>query len=332
LGNTLAEDDSDEDISLSASSKIVADKRKQAAQLPVVKPALVAMSKADNGKPKPELRGSAAAPAVMTKTAKTIDNAPPKAKVLTKSKPTAPGTVSKAAPIPTKEKSKNTLASSQQPHSITVDEEVLEFGKPAQAMKLKHDSPLLPSFATTSNSNTLALPTSSTGLALPSSSGFVSLPTDPSGTAAQDDDDDEWDEAAGVGDSVPAPVVAGSGLNEDSMFGDGFADQMEEINGDEINVDQFAAEMDKDLLGGFEEENDGEGEEGDGAEDYDMFGEPEEAPVLPPPRSTKDFAGERMGDDDDDDDDDDDHSSTSDEGLNFEAMSLKRSAVEVGSY
>ena len=282
------DDDNDEDIPLSASSRIVASKARTAEPM---RPPPPDMSK---GKPRPILKGSPAPGPSSTAKSK-----PPKPSPLVPPKSTVPTPASARQSAPSPDKGK--AAPLAKPQTIDVEEEVLEFGKPARRAQHSRVSPA-------PLSSPIALPgasSSSNGLVLPSPGGIVSLPGH-STTANQqqqqqqqddEDDEDEWDEVAGTETGVA------TGVNNDdddgSIFGDGFADGEE---GEEINIDQFAAEMDQEL-GGMEggEEDDGDME--------DIFGEVEE-PVaqIGRPMSLNQFAAGGL-----DDDPDDDYSSSSDE-------------------
>ncbi|KAL5530437.1 hypothetical protein ACEPAF_6695 [Sanghuangporus sanghuang] len=283
LESALEKDDddtNDEDVPLSASSRIVASNARRAEPIRPPPPDV------SSGKPKPILRGSAAASGFSA----------------TGSKPAKPSPLASALPPPpvaasgftkqgalSSDKGKAPLTKAQ---TIDVEEEVLEFGKPARRTQLSRISPA-------PASSPIALPgtSSSNGLALPSPGGIVSLPGP--GTAANqidDEDDDEWDEVAGTG------AVAATGVNEDdgSIFGDGFADEEE---GEEINIDQFAAEMNQEL-------EDMEGGEEDGGDMEDIFGTVEEPSqqLTGRPMSLNQFAAGGI-----DDDPDDDYSSSSEE-------------------
>lgn len=272
LESTLAggnvDDDDIEDMPLSVVSKA----RKEEPSKPVA-------SSISNGKPKPILQGSG----------KTLTGSTSKPK-LTKPSPLAsslaqpPSGATYSTSSPDKGKTLHTQA-----HTIDVEEEVLEFGKPTLRTERPRISPQ-------PGPSPISLPgrSSSNGLALPSTSGAVSLPGPVSG---QDDEDDGegWDVVASIGDGANASNNGDDG----SIFGDNFADADE---GEEINVDQFAAEMDQELLEGLEEEDaDGEMEE---------FGVAEEPARELKPMSLNQFAG---GVDVNVDDGDDDYSSSSDE-------------------
>ena len=315
-------DSEDEDIPLSASSKIVADKRKQAAsQAPPPKSggSSVSTKATEEGKAKPKLRRAAAVSADATfatssKPTKTTSAQTKKtAAVNGPTTPTPPlSASSKPAPKP-RVKQQPSSSAAQRPGKPTNNDEVLEFGKPSQ--QSREARPQVPT-------NTFALPISAGsggGLALPgpSSGGsdFVSLPGGPTSAQSQfeEEDDDDWDQVAGAGDSAPGPSAGtGTGADEDSMFGDhNFEDTMEEID---INVDQFAAEMDQTLLEGLEQEGDDEGE-GDGEED--IFGDDMEDVTPQPtgkPMSLNEFAGGGTSAGvADGEDDDDDYTSTSED-------------------
>lgn len=287
LESTLAEDnaddDKDEDIPLSASSSIVASKT--SSKVEAIRPPPPVVS---GGKPRPGLKGSTAAratggPATKTKPPKSSPLVPPP------KPPVVPSTSQSTLPAPaavqrvrSPEKGKPALA-----HAVDVEEEELEFGQPTRPAKRARTSP-----------SPLALPVShpSNSAGLSSPGGFATLPG-PSTGQDDEDDEDEWDEVAG-GDH---PVNAGPGGGDDgSIFGDVFGDADE---GEEINIDRFAAEMDQELLGGLEEEDDADGEMDS------VFGDVEPAPVLKPISLNQFAGGATVGVDDVDDD----YSSSSDE-------------------
>ncbi|KAI5122189.1 hypothetical protein M0805_007086 [Coniferiporia weirii] len=277
-----------------------------------------------NGKPKPKLR------------APPLGTAPIKAKPAVPSPPVyaqLPPKPITNPPIPSVSSNPGTksLGKNKAPgvRTIDVEEEVMEFGRPARPTKRARMSP--PSTAPpmsgptslslpgTSSANTFSLP-SSDGLALPTSGGGVALAPPLPGPSAvpeddDDDDEDEWDEVAGVGISNSVPRSTGASLEEVSTFGDGFADaEAEEIN---IDVDQFAAEMDMELLDGLEEEDpDGEGEIEGEVDGDDIFGDAADAaasdePERPSgPMSLNQFAGGGVVGMDEADDD---YSSSSDD-------------------
>lgn len=286
-------DSDEEDIPLSASSKIVADKRKQAVthQHATLASTGAPPSATAGPRSKPKLKaggqGAAAPASTPSSKSKAVTRPPTKKNTSTKQLASPIQATSTSKPAP-KLKSKQ--------RAIDIDEEVLEFGKPAhQAAETQPLSSTL--------SNALALPNASSsggGLALPTSPSneFVSLPGGPSQVQEEEEDDDEWDQVAGPGEvqasaSVAPVTSAEPGADDESLFSDHkFQDEMEEID---INVEDFAAQMDQELLENLEEEKD---------EDEDMFDDMDE--VTPPqnlkPVSLNQFVGgEAEGEFDEDD-------------------------------
>lgn len=286
LESTLAEDnadeDKDEDIPLSASSPLVASNIRKVEPIRPPPPVV------SGGKPRPGLKGSPAARATVGPTVKTkpIKSSPlvplpkPPSTAPSASQPVPPATTAQRVRSP--EKGKSALAP-----AIDVEEEVLEFGQPTRPAKRAKISP--PRLALPASK-----PSNSAGLSSPG--GFATLPGPPAGHD-DEDDEDEWDEVAGGDHTVNANPGGG---DDGSIFGG------EPDEGEEINLDEFAAEMDQELLGGLEEE-DGDGD-ADG-EMEDIFGEVEPAPVLKPMSLNQFAGGGTVGVDDVDDD----YSSSSDE-------------------
>lgn len=141
-------------------------------------------------------------------------------------------------------------------------------------------------------------PPVSEGLALPTFGSTAALA--PAPVQEEEDDEDDWDVVAGVGPVTTSQSVVGA--EDASIFGDADADGDAE-EGIEINVDQFEAMMNEELLGD-EEDADGDG----GGDMEDIFGDAvdandgyEEPNQGMKPMSLNQFAGGAPADDDDDD-------------------------------
>ncbi|THH11278.1 hypothetical protein EW145_g751 [Phellinidium pouzarii] len=245
-----------------------------------------------SGKPRPRLRGSAVGVGTAPKTKPTTSS--PLVHPMLPASPINPPP-SSSTPIPTAKSTGNGKTSGA--HAIDVEEEELEFGRPARQTKRPR---LFPPPRPVSTALALPGTASANALSLPSSDGLA-LPGPPISIPDDDDDDDEWDEVAGVGPGIERPASAGA----DESFTGGDAEE-----GEEINVDQFTAELDQELLDGLEEEDaDGEGEgEGD-ADGDDIFGDAVDSAVYDEsespfkPMSLNEFAGgSSMGVDEQDDD------------------------------
>jgi len=182
-----------------------------------------------------------------------------------------------APPLPTPSKS-----AKSKPAPISV-EEVFEIELPTRAAPASVTSMGLPD---------------SEGLALPTFGSTAALA--PAPVQEEEDDEDDWDEVAGVGPLTTSQSVVGA--EDVSIFGDADADGDAE-EGIEINVDQFEALMNEELLGD-EEDADGDGggdmEDifGDAADANDGYEEPNQGMK---PMSLNQFAGGAPADDDDDD-------------------------------
>ncbi|KAH8094763.1 RNA polymerase II transcription elongation factor-domain-containing protein [Phellopilus nigrolimitatus] len=298
LESTLAEDDADGEKEDSIPLSVATRPQPSSSRRP--EPFRPPPTDAANGKPKPKLRGAAATNAISNpkpaKPSPLVHSLPP---VPTPSNPATP--VVAPPSVGTRRSGKGKAADS---HAIDVEEEELEFGQPARQMKFARISPPALSLPGSSSANALALPASSSGLALPTAGGTVALaPPLPGPEEDEDDDDDEdggWDKVAGDGVSAGADADATAAI-EESIFGDGFG---EAEDGNEINLDQFVAEMDEELLGELEDEGEADGE----ADGDDIFGDADKEPARPlKPMSLNQFAGGGV------DDADDDYSSSSDD-------------------
>jgi len=230
-------------------------------------------------KRKPLLKGSAAA--------STSSTPPPPPKVVP-----LPG---KATPASTPKVALPKPKLAPEPFVATVEVEELEFGSQTRTRSVAPASASSPTG----------------GLALPFSGGsaaFMPGPPPASRSAAapvvvvdDDDDDDEWDVVVSADPVVAPPVSAAAEIPLDaSSFG------AVEPTGD---IDQFAADLDQQLLEGLEglEEDDGDGD-GDGDGDDDMFGDEAyaqaTASVAPKgkPMSLNQFAADIGLEDQDEDD------------------------------
>lgn len=241
----------------------------------------------------PEIRKQPAAPPPRTPTTAPAAQKPrPKLKgttaAVTKPPPKTSPTVSRG-----KGKGKEVAA-------IDIDEEELNFGQPAQPAKRPGVSPR----------PGLKSSTSSVGLALPSAntSALLAPPLPGPPPAQEDDEEDEWDQVAGTSAGASAAAAA----DDASIFGDGFGGPSAAADGEDIEIDlnQFAADLDEELNDAFASadasgaEEDPFGDDAEGEADGELFGAMEGVEEgAKRPISLNQFAGGSgaAGEQDDDD-------------------------------
>lgn len=240
----------------------------------------------------PEIRKQPAAPPPRTPIAASVAQKPrPKLKgttsAVTKPPPKTSPTVSRG-----KGKGKEVAA-------VDADEEELNFGQPAQPAKRPRLSPR-PGLKSSASSFGLALPSANTSALL-----APPLPGPPA--AQEEDEEDEWDQVAGTSAGAPAAT------DDASIFGDGFggASAGTGAEGEDIEIDlnQFAADLDEELNDAFASvdasgaEDDPFGEDAEGEAESELFGAMEGVEEgAKRPISLNQFAGGGGAAEQDDDD------------------------------
>jgi len=230
-----------------------------------------------SAKPKPKLKGSTTTANAATTSAKPT---PPR--------PSLPPTLPAArAPVAVTGAGKGKTA--QPAHDV--EEEELEFGQPARQTKRPRANPPtrpapspLPSQA--SSSGGLALP----GMGGPSALAPTLPGPPPAATLDDEDEDDEWDEIAGV---RPASAAA----DDASIFGDTLGADEEVLDND---MDELGLELEAQLaqaMDGLEEDAE---EDGTGSEVVYGGEVSTDGVARPRPISLNQFAGGALEQDDDD--------------------------------